>query len=124
MLDLITIQEIAHLVNKYGEERVVFEVAEIRVYEIQEELKTLRYLHSQSREKSVFDKLGSFEIRQAFALLQLDFDSFECEARQIVARLRTRRPDGVKRAPGAGRPRRQAAPTFQLLIEGVEGERV
>jgi hypothetical protein len=118
MFDLIRNQEIASLIEKFGEGRVVIEIAEIRLEEIVEELQSLRYLHSASRENAVFAKLHSHEIRQAFVILQLDIDAFESEARQIVMRLRTTRPDGVKRAPGAGRPRRQVCTL--PLFEGEE----
>lgn len=77
------------------------EIAALRVDEICNLLFSLRYVHSESSEKEIFQILDSLE--GEFLVLELDFNEFRAGARWAVARLRTSRPDGQPRRKGGGR---------------------
>ena len=77
------------------------EIAAIRISDICNLLKSLRYVHSKRSEEEVFKLLD--ELEGEFFLLELDFEAFRNGARWAVARLGTRRPNGHPRRAGGGR---------------------
>lgn len=121
MIDLNSKKENSKLVEVVGEDKIIFEIAEIRVENIVEELKSLRYLHSEALKNELFAKLGAPEIRQAFSILQINHEEFENMVSQVVSQIKTTRPTGMKRASGAGRPRLHAVHTKQFNAHAIEG---
>ena len=77
------------------------EIAAIRISDICNLLKSLRYMHSERLEGEVFQLLDKLE--GEFLVLALDFDFFRAGARWAVARSGTCRPDGLPRRAGGGR---------------------
>lgn len=77
------------------------EIAAIRISDICNLLKSLRYVHSQRSEEEIFQILEDLE--EEFFVLGLDFEKFQGEARWIVRRLGTCRPNGHPRRAGGGR---------------------
>ena len=77
------------------------EIAAIRISDICNLLKSLMYLHSERSEEEIFQVLEDLE--EEFFILGLDLEIFAGEARWIVKRLETCRPNGQPRRKGGGR---------------------